>query len=134
MAKRKREPERAAEPSARELTHNPFTALAGIPSPSPTSISPAAPSAKPAPPAKPAPKFDRKLVIRRELKGRGGKTITRISGLPPNQRDALLSRLKKKLGCGAVVEGEDVLLLGDLLDRAADWLAEQGAPRIIKGN
>jgi translation initiation factor 1 len=80
------------------------------------------------------PKFDRKLVIRRETKGRGGKTVTRISGLPAAQRESLAALMKKKLGCGAVAEGEDVLLLGDLVDRAADCLIAEGASRIVKGN
>jgi len=133
MAQRKREQGGAPAPNtARELTHNPFAALAGAGSPS---VKPPTPAAAPVAPAAPAPpEFKAKLVIRRELKGRGGKTVTRISGLPAAHRDALASQMKKKLGCGAVIEGDEVVLLGDLVDRAADWLTERGAPRVIKGN
>jgi translation initiation factor 1 len=136
MAKRKREQGGAAGPTpARELTHNPFAALAGAGSPSATPATPPTPAAAPAtPPTPPPPAFKAKLVIRRELKGRGGKTVTRISGLPAAHREALASQMKKKLGCGAVLEGDELVLLGDLVDRAADWLTERGAPRVIKGN
>ena len=113
---------------ARPLTHSPFAALA-----------PAAPRAdvSAAPPA-PAPsgaiRFPPKLVVRRETKGRGGKTITRISGVPEVHREELADRMKRALGCGATIEAEDVLLLGSLADRAVDWLVAQGAPRVVRGS
>jgi translation initiation factor 1 (eIF-1/SUI1) len=132
MAKRKREQGDAGRASARQLTHNPFAALAGAGSPPAPPPMPAAAPATPKIP--PPPEFKGKLVIRRELKGRGGKTVTRIAGLAAAHRDALAAQMKKKLGCGAVIEGDDVVLLGDLVDRAADWLTERGAPRVIKGN
>jgi translation initiation factor 1 (eIF-1/SUI1) len=132
MAKRKREEDRAGSAPARQLTHSPFATLAGAGAPS---VTPPTLPAAPATPATPVPPvFKEKLVIRRELKGRGGKTVTRNSGLPAAQRDKLATQMKKRLGCGAVIEGDDVVLLGDLLDRAADWLTERGAPRVIKGN
>lgn len=134
MAKRKHEQGGAGPSPARELTHNPFAALAGAGSPSAASSRPAPEPDSPGPLRKAPPEFKGKLVIRRELKGRGGKTVTRISGLPAAHREALASQMKKKLGCGAVIEGDDVVLLGDLQDRAADWLTERGAPRVIKGN
>ncbi len=40
--------------------------------------------------------------------------------------------MKSALGCGAVVEGEDVVLLGSLVERAADWLEGQGAKRVVR--
>ena len=38
------------------------------------------------------------------------------------------------LGCGASVEDEDVVLLGSLVDRAADWLEARGATRLVRAN
>lgn len=110
---------------ARPLTHNPFAAL-GPP--------PAAEAPEAAPPA-PAPgplRFPDKVVVRRETKGRGGKTVTRIRGVPAEHRDALADRMKRALGCGATVEDDDVVLLGSLVDRAADWLASAGASRVVR--
>ena len=135
MAKRKREQRGIGPTPARELTHSPFAALSKAGSPSVAPATPRLPAAAIGTPANPAaPEFRGKLVVRRELKGRGGKTVTRISGLPAAHREALASNMKKKLGCGALIEGDDVVLLGDLVDRAADWLTERGAPRVIKGN
>ena len=72
--------------------------------------------------------------MRRELKGRAGKTITRISGIPDAELTPLASELKKALGCGATIEDGEILLLGELVDRAALWLEKAGAARIVKGN
>ena len=110
-----------------ELTHNPFAALVGV------SAEPG-PEAEPEAPAEATslrPRFAKKVVVRRQKKGRGGKTATRISGVLED-RDAMAAELKKSLGCGAVVEGEDIVLLGSLVDRAADWLEAQGAKRVVR--
>lgn len=117
-----------------KLTHNPFAALAGTP----VAETPAGPAADERPPAsthseEPAPvRFAPKVVVRREKKGRGGKTVTRIAGIGAEHREELAGRMKSALGCGALVEGEDVVLLGALVDRAADWLEGQGANRVVR--
>lgn len=76
-----------------------------------------------------------KLILQREKKGRGGKTVTRLSGLP-SAEDRLhwATRLKKELGCGATIEGEDVILLGDLGERAKARLESAGFRRVVLGN
>lgn len=114
-----------------KLNHQPFQGLAAM-----LEAMPSAPSVSPA--TKPAPKsrFPDKLVVQREKKGRGGKTVTRIRGLSLSAREleALLGELKKGLGCGASASEGEVLLQGDHCQRAADWLAKQGAARVIIGN
>ena len=73
-----------------------------------------------------------RVVLRMERKGHGGKTVTVLTGFeaPPEALKALCKRLKKKLGCGArVVEG-DVVLQGDLRDRARAWLLSEGVRRV----
>ncbi len=101
-----------------------------------------APSAAPAP-AAPAPGDaipalgERgKIVLRRERKGRGGKTATVVSGLglSSSQLDAVARALRKALGCGATVEGADIVLQGDMTTRAQTWLAQRGARQIVIGN
>lgn len=72
-----------------------------------------------------------KLVIQRERKGRAGKTVTRITGLPAEHIDDLARQLKSALGCGAVIEGGHLIVLGDLVDRVASWLDERGARRVV---
>ena len=68
------------------------------------------------------------------MKGRSGKTVTRIAGVSPDALDSVAKRMKKALGCGAIVEGSDVVLLGSLVDRASEWLTKAGAGKIVKGN
>jgi translation initiation factor 1 len=70
---------------------------------------------------------DGMVRVRRETKGRGGKTVTSISGLPLTAEPlrALASELKKRCGCGGgikdgviEIQGEHVqLLLDELLKR-----------------
>ncbi|MDA1264803.1 MAG: translation initiation factor [Planctomycetota bacterium] len=76
------------------------------------------------------------VVVRREKKGRGGKTVTRVSGLELNAKDltSLARDLKQGLGCGASVDGEDILLQGALTDRAAAWLMKHRGVRVTIGN
>lgn len=80
--------------------------------------------------------FDGKLVVRREKKGRGGKTATVIEGLrgAPEDLDAIAQGLRKELGCGAHMEGDRVVVGGAHVDRLCDWLRGRGAKRVVAGN
>ncbi|MCC7386149.1 MAG: translation initiation factor [Deltaproteobacteria bacterium] len=104
---------------------------------------PTAPTAATAPtspptaqPPAPSAKLGAKLVLQREKKGRGGKTVTRIHGLELSARalEALVSDLKRGLGCGATLEDGDILLQGDLTERAAELLKKKGAQKVVIGN
>jgi len=94
------------------------------------------PGSQPAVIASPAtPATETKLVLQREKKGRAGKTVTRLLGLPtPDARAYWTTKLKKELGCGATIEGDDVILLGDVGDRAETRLVAGGFRRIVRGN
>jgi translation initiation factor 1 len=71
--------------------------------------------------------------LRMEKKGRGGKTVTVVFGLPENQAflKALAQQLKRACGSGGTVIGGGVELQGDLRDRVRDFLRTQGY--IVKG-
>ncbi len=128
MGKKRRDPVDVT-PSG-ELTHSPFAALLGADLPP----GPAAPEAPPEEaPAADGARFLAKVVVRRERKGRGGKTVTRVSGVTEPHREPVALALKRALGCAASVEGEDVILGGDLVDRAAEWIAGEGARRVVRG-
>jgi len=45
--------------------------------------------------------------------------------------EELAKRMKLALGCGATLEQSDLILLGSLADRAAQWLHGEGAGRVI---
>jgi translation initiation factor 1 len=71
--------------------------------------------------------------LRMEKKGRGGKTVTVVDGLPRNAAflKELSQELKRACGTGgAVVEGT-VELQGDLRDRVRECLNKKGF--VVKG-
>jgi uncharacterized repeat protein (TIGR03833 family) len=131
---------RKVESSQGPLTHNPFTGLAvvGDPSPSERATEPAEPAVPPtaspsAMPTSDARHFPGQVTLQRETKGRGGKAVTRIGGLAPAHLDEMCLQMKRALGCGATVEPPDLLLLGSLEQRAAQWLREAGARLVVIG-
>ncbi|MFW2387980.1 MAG: translation initiation factor [Polyangiales bacterium] len=123
------------EPAETEPFHSAFSGLASLRAELPSS-DPPDPEAEPEPEStsdSPTPSV--KLTLQREKKGRAGKTVTRLRGLPsPEDRVHWATRLKKELGCGATIEGEDVILLGDLGERAKARLESAGFRRVGLGN
>ena len=77
-----------------------------------------------------------KLVVRRERKGHGGKTATRVEGLVGSTRelDEAVRDVKRALGCGAVLDGRDVVVQGDQGERLLAFLAERGARKVVVGS
>ena len=71
--------------------------------------------------------------LRTEKKGRGGKTVTVVYGLPQNDEflKELSQDLKKACGTGGTVVESGVELQGDLRERVRVVLADRGY--IIKG-
>jgi uncharacterized repeat protein (TIGR03833 family) len=121
-----------AEVSSGPLTHSPFAVLAGAIRPSAVAV-----AEQPVPPVAEPPSAligNREVRLLRETKGRGGKTVVRVTGLPTHQLTALMQEMKKALGCGATIEGPDLVLLGSVEERAADWLKQAGAERVIVGS
>ncbi len=79
----------------------------------------------------------RRLVVRRERKGRGGKTVTVVQwpdGAEADALDALARELRKGLGTAAQREEASIAVQGDIADRVAAWLAGRGAGRIVRGD
>ena len=74
-----------------------------------------------------------RVVLRRERKGRGGKTVTVVEGVPVLIAERLARALRKGLGCGARVEEGAVVLQGDQVERSAAWLIVRGVKKVIRG-
>lgn len=111
--------------------HNPFAALSGL-----RGALPPGPAAADDPPATSPDPLAAKLVLSRERKGRGGKTVTLLKGVAL-QGEALADfarQMRQGLGTGGGVEGDVIVIAGDQLDRAAAWLAGRGARRVVIGN
>ena len=77
---------------------------------------------------KDAPAGDGNVRVRPEKKGRGGKTVTVISGLPLTGNDlkAYAKKLKKRCGGGGAVKEGNVELQGDHVDVMVDVLKKDG--------
>lgn len=77
---------------------------------------------------KAAPAGDGVVRVRRELKGRRGKTVTRVSGLALDGAELkeLASRLKQRCGTGGGMDGADLIIQGDQVEKILAALAEEG--------
>ena len=142
MAKRKQTARQSARQSAGEPTGDAAVgagALAarlsalGFQAPTAESGAPAGVAATPAP----GPDIlGGKVGVRQERKGRGGRTVTLVTGLRGDD-DALAAfakRLRKALGCGASVDGKAIVLQGDLRERVKNQLTTWGATKVVLGN
>ncbi len=75
-------------------------------------------------------------IVRISKKGRGGREATLLSarGLPPTEDlSNLARRIRKQMGCGASLEGPDVLVQGDQRERLEHWLIKHGARKVTQG-
>lgn len=94
-------------------------------------------------PAGPAPKVAEPVpkkgpawaVVRMERKGRGGKEATVIEklALAPKELEKWCKELKQALGCGGVVDGETIVLQGDLRTRLPAVLTARGVAKVTVG-
>lgn len=78
---------------------------------------------------------DHKLTLKRERKGRGGKTVTVISGfqLTPKSLTALAKRLKAACGTGGTAKQDTIEIQGDHRPKLAELLTQLGYPYRISG-
>jgi len=79
-----------------------------------------------------------KVVLRRERKGHGGRTVTRIEGLglPADLLDRLAREVAKAMGCGARADAnaDVVAVQGEPGDRLEAWLRTRGVRKVVRGN
>ncbi len=75
------------------------------------------------------------IRIRREVKGRKGKTVTMIYNFQPNQTDlkALGKQLKQQCGTGGSVKDGVIILQGDHKEKLLKLLVAQGYEVKIAG-
>ena len=77
-----------------------------------------------------------RIVIHRDARGRGGKTVTIARGLtgPETLLEALAKELRHELGLGVRVEDGALVVQGAQSERLAASLARRGARRVVLGN
>lgn len=126
-----KEPPRAARPpsSSSSAPANPFSGLEAL-----RGSLPPGPAASPTT-SPPAPKGPARAVVRMERKGRGGKEVTVVDklGLRPDDLEVWCRALKHALGCGGAVDGELIVLQGDLRSRLPAVLTARGVGKVTVG-
>ena len=75
-----------------------------------------------------APAGDGIVRVRREVKGRRGKTVTRVSGLPLGADDlkALATRIKQHCGTGGGMDGAELIVQGEQVEKVIALLEREG--------
>jgi len=134
MSKREKS-ERIATSGGTALGQNPFGTLsgAGLPEATPTTTQKTeGPAAAPA-----KPKSKGRVEIRRVKAGRGGKTVTLVSGFIGTgaaEKDALCKALRQACGCGGSVNANgEIEIQGDQRERLAALLREKGFQPVFAG-
>lgn len=117
---------------------DPFAALEALRSslpPGPAGSPSAASGATPPPIAAPTKKGPARAVVRMERKGRGGKEVTVVDklGLAPAALEAWCRDLKQALGCGGAIDGDLIVLQGDLRTRVPAVLTAKGVGKVTVG-
>ena len=107
---------------------NPFAALSALKDKLPAG--PAQNSA--APVEKPGPA---RAVVRMERKGRGGKEVTIVEklGVTPAELERWAKELKQSLGTGGAVDGDMIVLQGDVRPRVEALLIKRGVKKVTVG-
>lgn len=115
------------------LGQNPFGALtgAGLPSAAPSSAQPSE-KATAAVPAKNRGRVD----IKRTTAGRGGKTVTIVTGfigigLP--EKESLAKKMRNACGCGGTVKDGEIEIQGDQREKIAQILTDAGFRPVFAG-
>ncbi len=74
------------------------------------------------------PASDGVVRVRRESKGRGGKTVTVVLGVPGDDAalKALAGELKKRCGTGGTLKDGNIEIQGDFCDLLVVELAKRG--------
>jgi translation initiation factor 1 len=113
-------------------SNSPFGALASLRGALPQGTD-ATPTATP---ASSTAALNGKIVVRREKKGRGGKTATLVEGvaLTGAALEAFGRDMRQSLGTGGSIEGNAIVISGDQVERAMNWLRARGATRLVAGN
>lgn len=109
-----------------ELGQNPFGALSGLHLPQPSALRVPLSS----------PRNRGRVDIKRTTAGRGGKTVTIVTGfvgigLP--EKESLCKKMRGACGCGGTVKDGDIEIQGDQRERIAQILAEAGFRPVFAG-
>ena len=115
------------------LGQNPFGALNGAGLPAASILSPVVSKLAP---TKETTKNRGRVDIKRTTAGRGGKTVTLVTGfigigLP--EKEQLAKKIRGACGCGGTVKDGDIEIQGDQRETVARILTEAGFRPVLAG-
>lgn len=115
-----------------DLGQNPFAALTGTGLPSVRPAAGTLPSALNIQPVRSRGRVD----LKRTTAGRGGKTVTLVTGftgigLP--EKESLCKKMRNACGCGGTVKDGDIEIQGDQREKIAQILTEAGFRAVFAG-
>ena len=120
------------------LGQNPFSSLRGVDLPA---VKPVAGLAEPGRPGSPTPttvqaKNRGRVDIKRTTAGRGGKTVTIVTGftgigLP--EKESLAKKMRNACGCGGTVKDGEIEIQGDQREKIAQILTDAGFRPVFAG-
>ena len=86
------------------------------------------PEPAPTPKGKAVPPKQQSVRVGIERKGRGGKTVSLVTGVTaaPAELEKLCKQLKNSLGTGGAVKGQVIEIQGDQRERIRRYLSDQG--------
>jgi translation initiation factor 1 len=121
------------------IGHNPFATLNVTGLPTPTAPAPA--QTRPAEGVKRSVRDQSnrnrgRVEIRRSTAGRGGKTVTVVSGfvgIGPPEKDQLAREMRAACGCGGTVKDGQIEIQGDNREKVAAILKEAGFRPVFAG-
>ena len=118
------------------LSHNPFAALSSQGLPPAPEPAPAESPPRPGGDAKPPRKNRGRVDIIRQKAGRGGKTVTVVTGfvgigLP--EKEQLAKAMQKSCGTGGTVKDGQIEIQGDQREAVARILTEAGFRPVFAG-
>jgi translation initiation factor 1 len=133
-------PEKISTDGGQSLGQNPFGALnaAGLPATKPASAPVSTGrSGTTAPSGVAKPEKNRgRIDIKRTTAGRGGKTVTLVTGftgigLP--EKESLAKKMRAACGCGGTVKDGEIEIQGDQRETVARILSEAGFRPVFAG-
>jgi translation initiation factor 1 len=117
------------------LGQNPFAALSGAGLP-PGNAGYGIPDSGKALPPKKEEKNRGRVEIRRETGGRGGKTVTTVSGfmgIGLQEKESLCKKMRGACGCGGTVKDGVIEIQGDQRETVARILTAAGFRPVLAG-
>ncbi|HXC02854.1 MAG TPA: translation initiation factor [Opitutaceae bacterium] len=114
------------------LGQNPFGGLSGASLPNVPVVKAGTGAAQPAISAKNRGRVD----ILRETNGRGGKTVTVVTGfvgIGPPEKESLAKKMRAACGCGGTVKDGRIEIQGDQRETVAKILTEAGFRPVFAG-